>query len=193
MVSADPMRALLADPPVLVDEYQRVGGLWDEVKDLVDRDPTPGRVLLTGSAPPSGGALGCREDRRASDASPDDPGAGGQHPHGIDARALHRVGHDHRLLPAEARRLHGPDPVLGFPRLQHLRSRALRTQLDGYLDRIVERDVPEAGQRVRRPATLTAWLRAYGAAVSTPTSWDKIRDAASPGQSAKPAKSTTIH
>jgi len=34
--------------------------------------------------------------------------------------------------------------------------------------------------------------RAYAAAVSTPTSWEKIRDAASPGQGDKPAKTTTI-
>jgi predicted AAA+ superfamily ATPase len=80
----------------------------------------------------------------------------------------------------------------GFPGLQHLSGAALTAQLDGYIERIVDRDMPEAGLRVRRPATLKAWLRAYGAAVATPTSWEKIRDAASPGHGDKPAKTTTL-
>jgi hypothetical protein len=54
----------------------------------------------------------------------------------------------------------------GLPGLQHLNGRPLQTQLDGYLERIVDRDMSEAGRNVRRPATLTAWLRAYAAAVS---------------------------
>lgn len=58
VVEADPLLALRADPPVLFDEYQRVESLWDEVKDFVDRNPTPGRVLLTGSAPPPGAHSG---------------------------------------------------------------------------------------------------------------------------------------
>jgi uncharacterized protein len=80
----------------------------------------------------------------------------------------------------------------GFPAFQHLSGVALSTQLDDYIDRIVDRDMPEAGLRVRRPATLKAWLSAYGAAVATATTWEKIRDAASAGQSEKPAKTTTL-
>jgi predicted AAA+ superfamily ATPase len=68
----------------------------------------------------------------------------------------------------------------------------LQVQLDGYLERIVERDMNEGGHTVRRPATLTAWLRAYAAAVSTTTSWDKVRDAASPGTGSPPARKTTV-
>ena len=192
VVSADPTRALLADPPVLVDEYQRVGGLWDEVKDLVDRDPTPGRVLLTGSAPPSGAHSGAGRIAALRMRPLTIPERGASIPT-VSMRELF-TGSATITGSCPLRLADYTELILssGFPGLQHLRGRALRTQLDGYLDRIVERDVPEAGQRVRRPATLTAWLRAYGAAVSTPTSWDKIRDAASPGQSAKPAKSTTI-
>ena len=50
----------------------------------------------------------------------------------------------------------------------------------------------EAGHRVRRPATLQAWMRAYAAATATTTSWEKIRDAAGPGSDTRPARSTTI-
>jgi predicted AAA+ superfamily ATPase len=56
----DPTReAALGDPagfiaglhaPVLIDEIQRAPGLLLEIKKVVDRDTTPGRFLLTGSA-----------------------------------------------------------------------------------------------------------------------------------------------
>jgi predicted AAA+ superfamily ATPase len=73
-----------------------------------------------------------------------------------------------------------------------LHGRGLRTQLDGYLTRIVERDFPELGHSVRNPVALRHWMQAYAAASSTSASFEKIRDAASAGHSEKPAKSTTI-
>lgn len=45
----------------------------------------------------------------------------------------------------------------GFPGLQHLRGRALQIQLDGYLERIVDRDMSEEGHRVRRPLRVRVW------------------------------------
>ncbi|GAA4923585.1 hypothetical protein LX16_5292 [Stackebrandtia albiflava] len=47
---ADPVEFLTADGTVLVDEVQLVPDLWLAIKYLVDRDPRPGRFLLTGSA-----------------------------------------------------------------------------------------------------------------------------------------------
>ncbi|MGW4739722.1 AAA family ATPase [Nocardia xishanensis] len=35
---------------MLIDEVQRVPELWLAIKHAVDRDPRPGRFLLTGSA-----------------------------------------------------------------------------------------------------------------------------------------------
>src|SRR5690606_18512360 len=63
-------------------------------------------------------------------------------------------------------------------------------QLDAYLPRIVEHDMPEAGITLRRPAALRSWLRAYAAATSTTADYTKILDAATAGQSAKPARAT---
>lgn len=54
-----PAEAALRDPagfiagldgPVLIDEIQRAPELLLEIKKAVDRDTTPGRFLLTGSA-----------------------------------------------------------------------------------------------------------------------------------------------
>ncbi|GIF00155.1 ATP-binding protein [Paractinoplanes rishiriensis] len=48
--AADPVGFLQHDGLMLIDEVQRVPDLWLAVKYLVDRDPRPGRFLLTGSA-----------------------------------------------------------------------------------------------------------------------------------------------
>ena len=88
------------------------------------------------------------------------------------------------------RRRIGPEPrgitsissCSGFPAFQRLTGRSLRAQLDGYLDRIVDVDLEESGLRVRRPATVRAWLRAFAAATATSASWEKIRAAATPGR-----------
>ena len=54
--SADPHVLLRGDPPVLLDEWQRVPAVWDLVRRAVDQDSNPGRFLLTGSATPTGPA-----------------------------------------------------------------------------------------------------------------------------------------
>lgn len=79
----------------------------------------------------------------------------------------------------------------GFPGIRHLASRARRAQLDGYIQRIVERDFEEVGHRLRNPAALRRWMTAYAAATSTSASFETIRDAATGGNADKLAKSTT--
>ena len=46
----DPVRFVRHDHLMLIDEVQRVPDLWLAIKELVDREPRPGRFLLTGSA-----------------------------------------------------------------------------------------------------------------------------------------------
>lgn len=48
--AADPTAFVHHDTLVLIDEVQRVPDLWLAIKHEVDRDPRPGRFLLTGSA-----------------------------------------------------------------------------------------------------------------------------------------------
>lgn len=48
--AADPVRFVQHDGLMLIDEVQRVPDLWLTIKNTVDRDPRPGRFLLTGSA-----------------------------------------------------------------------------------------------------------------------------------------------
>jgi hypothetical protein len=46
----DPVGFLDFDGLMLIDEVQRVPDLWLAIKNAVDRDPKPGRFMLTGSA-----------------------------------------------------------------------------------------------------------------------------------------------
>ncbi|MGI8806842.1 MAG: ATP-binding protein [Acidimicrobiales bacterium] len=79
---------------------------------------------------------------------------------------------------------------VGVPRPAGSRHRARRAQLDGYLDRIIDRDFAEVGQPTRTAGALRRWMTAYGAATATTASFDVIRDAATPGERDKPAKAT---
>jgi len=79
----------------------------------------------------------------------------------------------------------------GFPGLRRFTGRALRTQLDGYLRRIIDTDFEEQGLIVRRPETLRRWMTAYAAATATTASYEALRDAATGGQGDKPSKTTT--
>jgi predicted AAA+ superfamily ATPase len=78
----------------------------------------------------------------------------------------------------------------GFPGIRDLPERARQLQLDSYLARIVERELPEAGVSVRRPAALRAWLAAYAAATATTAAYTTILAAATPGEGDKPARQT---
>ncbi|MDQ6737983.1 MAG: DUF4143 domain-containing protein [Gemmatimonadota bacterium] len=80
----------------------------------------------------------------------------------------------------------------GFPGIRQLSGRAHRTQLDGCLERIVDRDFEDAsGKRVRYPRVLRRWLTAYAAAISTTATQEAIRDAATGGEADKPARTST--
>jgi uncharacterized protein len=192
IVRADPT-VIAADPtPLLVDEWQRVPGTFDQVRRLVDADSAGGRFLLTGSAPTTqthSGAGRITTMRMRPMTLPErgvltptvsmaDLLNGSRSLHGRSALGLH--GYVDELVAG------------GFPGMRGLTMRALNRQLDSYLERIVDHDLAEAGLVVRRPATVMAWLRAYAAATGSSASWEKVRDAATSGVADKPAKTTTI-
>jgi hypothetical protein len=192
LVEADPSIVASDEPPVLLDEWQRCPGLWDAVRHMVDADGSAGRFLLTGSPPGSGMHSGAGRIASVrmrpftlSERGVGDPTvsfralAGGRRPNIRGRTAV--------TLPVYV------DEILagGFPGMRHLAGRSLVTQLDGYLERIVDHDLSEAGFTVRRPAAVRSWLRAYAAAIGTTASWEKIRDAATSELASKPSRPTT--
>lgn len=193
ILRGDPDRLIRGERPVLVDEWQRFPRSWDIIRRAVDADRTGGQFLLTGSAAPID--------------QPIHSGAGRivtlrMRPLSIAERALVVPTVSLRdLLSGRRPNIDGSSPIglegytgeivaSGFPAIRPLRPRARRIELDGYIERIVERDFEEQGRRVRNEAALRRWMTAYAAATSTTTSYEAIRDASTPGEGDKPNKIT---
>ncbi len=191
IAAADVDQMLRGDPPVLLDEWQQAPDVWDAVKRAVDRDSTGGRFLLTGSLPPRGTHSGAGRITvmRMRPLTLAERG----HPTSVSLTGLLQ-GRGEVRGDTDMSLAGYVDEILasGLPGLRHLTGRALQAQLDGYLDRVVDRDMAEAGLKVRRPETVRGWLRAYAAAVSTVTSAEKIRRAATGGDDAGLPRSTTL-
>ena len=195
IAAADPTVLLRNPQPVLLDEWQHVPAIWDAVRAAVDRDPTPGRFLLAGSAtptrPPSHSGAGRIVRVRMRPLSLAERGLGEPT---VSLAALLRgaqakaEGHTSLGLADYTEEI----VASGFPGIRRLSGRALRAQLDGYLERIVDRDFEEQGHTVRRPQTLRRWMAAFAAATATTTSLEKIRNAATAGAEDVPAKTTVI-
>lgn len=193
-IAADPELILRRARPLLVDEWQKVPEVWDVVRRAVDEDPTGGQFLLTGSASPR---LGVTTHSGAGRI-----GRLRMRPMTLSERGIGEPCVSLADLLSGARSQLGgtcelrlPDYVdeilaSGFPGLRSLSARALRFQLDSYLRSVVDRDVPEHGLNVRRTEVMLAWLRAYASATATTASYSQILDAATPGQSDKPARAT---
>lgn len=186
--------------PVLVDEWQRHPPIWDYVRRRVDAGVAPGSYLLTGSAVPAKAPVHSGAGRIVSIR---------MRPLSI-AECLAETSSGSRPTVSLADMLAGTRPAIGgstevdldwyveqilasgFPGIRSLPVRARRAQLDSYLDRIVERDFPEQGRVVRRPALLRSWLTAYAAATAGTTSYNALGRAATPGEGTVPARETTI-
>ena len=195
VIGSDPRRVTDGEPPVLIDEWQRLPVSWDLVRRAVDADPQPGRFLLTGSATPA--------------QAPAHTGAGR-----IITMRLRPLSLAERelaaptvsladLLTGDRPRLDGAagvdveryaDEIIrsGLPGIRPHPDRVRRGLLDGYIDQILSHDIHQFGHTFRDDGSLRRWMTAYAAAVSTATSFEKIRDAASAGEADKPARTTTI-
>jgi predicted AAA+ superfamily ATPase len=195
IVSAAPQRIATLPTPVLLDEWQRLPGVWDRVRRAVDDDPTPGRFLLTGSAAPAH--------------APVHSGAGRI----VDLRMRPLSLAERDLGPTTvslAELLTGTRPAVegrtevdlagyveeilrsGLPAVREYSARARRAQLDAYLRAVVTHELTDAEVVVRRPAALMAWLTAYAAATSTTASYETILAAATPAEGSKPTKVTAM-
>lgn len=193
IAEADLDRLLSAPAPVLIDEWQHLPPVWDKVRRAVDAGAPPGRFLLTGSASPkdtgahSGGGRIVSLRMRPLSLAERLPGS-----------ATVSLG---KLLAGGRPSVSGRTPVglgdytdeilrSGFPGLRGLTGRPLRAQLDGYVQRVVDRDFPELGHPVRNPSALRRWMTGFAAATSTTTSFEKIRSASTSGHETMPARTT---
>jgi len=194
VAKADPAQLLEGERPVLIDEWQRLPEVWDLVRRAVDDGAPPGSFLLTGSAVP--------------DPPPTHSGAARivtvrMRPLALSERLQSATVSLAALLSGEQAPVSGSTDVAladyteevlasGLPGLRSLSGRARRRQLEGYVDQVVDRDIPdETGVGIRNPEALRRWMVAYAAATSTTASFETVRDAASAGHDDKPSKKTT--
>ncbi len=195
IVRSAPERLGRMQRPLLIDEWQRAPEVWDLVRRRVDADASGGQFLLTGSATPTGAPIHSGAGRIVSLR---------MRPMSLAERGLESPTVRVKDLLAGRASVDGTTAVTvsdyareivssGFPGIRSLPPRARRAQLDSYIDRIIDREFAEHGQRVRRPETLRAWLTAYAAAIASTASYATILEAATPGQPDKPARSTTTH
>jgi predicted AAA+ superfamily ATPase len=194
LIESDPSR-LVGTDAVLIDEWQRLPATWDVVRRAVDAGARPGQFLLTGSASAqhagthsgAGRILKVRMrpmtliERR------------------VEIPSVSLSG----LLSGSKPTIRGGTTVVltdyvseiirsGFPAIRTLGDRMRRSQLAGYLERVIDHDFSDVtGRRLRNPTALRRWLAAYAAATATTTSFEKIRDAATSREGDKAAKSTT--
>jgi uncharacterized protein len=192
---ADSRRLLEGKPPILIDEWQRLPESWDWVRRAVDEDPSPNRFLLTGSAspvdPPTHSGAGRIVRLRMRPLSLAE--------RGLDAPTVSLAA----LVSGRRPSVTGATPAAlreyaeeifasGFPAVRRLRGRALRAQLESYIERVVDRDFQEVGYAVRNPDALRAWMRAYAAATATIATLETIRDAATAGEADKPSRGVVL-
>ena len=178
-----------------MDEWQQLPEIWNSVRRNVDEGAPAKRFLLTGSATPV-------------DQSGTHSGAGR-----ILSARMRPLTFYERYRPSNPvslrSLLRGEQPVIegftdvslndyvkaivegGFPATLGQPDRVCRAYLDAYVQRIIDRDIPELGHSVRYPETLKRWMQAYAAASSSTTSYSRILDATTAGDSVQPAKTTT--
>jgi len=193
-VAANPDLITALDPPVFIDEWQLEPQVWEEVRTAVDASPQRGtRFILAGSASAAPGARihsGVGRIVRLT-----------MRPMALSERGIATPSVSLRELATGGADIAGAtsitandyvDEILnsGFPGIRGLSERNRDRQLDSYLARIVDSDLRDNGITVRRPQTLRAWLRAYGAATASTADYTKILNAATPGEADKPAKAT---
>ncbi|TWS18877.1 ATP-binding protein [Tsukamurella asaccharolytica] len=181
---------------VLLDEWQKIPQIWDAVRRRVDAGAPPARFLMTGSATPI-------------DPTGTHSGAGRilslrMRPMGLHERGLVEPTVSLSALLSDAsgaiagescfglREYAEAIVASGFPGIMTAVPRLRRRMLDAYIQRVIDRDLPEQGYDVRRPETLRRWLSAYAAASSTTAAYSSLLDATTGGDGSQPAKTTTV-
>lgn len=196
LLKADPSFAGAPAGTLLIDEWQRFPAAWDSVRRQVDDGAPAGRFLLTGSATPAAGVDTHTGAGRILSLRMRPMALYERHPASptVSLRAL---------LHGDAAAIAGSTTLTvadyfaaieagGFPGITGQSPRLRRGLLDAYVQRIIDRDLPDHGVSVRRPETLRRWLAAYAAASSMTTSYSRLLDATTGGDGSQPAKTTTI-
>ncbi|CAM2751424.1 ATP-binding protein [Actinomyces slackii] len=169
LAQSSPETALEGETPRLLDEWQLVPGLWNEVRHAVDRRRAPGQFILTGSASPDEDPL------RHS-------GAGRMQSLLLRTMTLYETGHSTGEV-SLARLMSGREPELaesgvelagvverlvvgGWPGWFDVNERRARARMESYIQDIVEHEYATVAGGRRDPRRFRAYLVALAGLVS---------------------------
>lgn len=192
LLGSDLRRVVTGPSPILLDEWTEWPRAWDLVRHAVDDGAAPGTFLLTGSATPV-----ARVHSGAGRIIPVQ-----MRPMTLPERGIAQPAVSLGDLIHGTEEVHGEtdlrlDDLIelicrsglpGAPRVGGWR--ATQAFLDGYLERLFDHEVEAVDGARRETVLLRQWATAYAAATATTASYEKLRDAASPGEAHKPARST---
>lgn len=180
---------------IFIDEWQHFPDSWNQVRRAVDDGAKPGSFLLAGSATPA-------------DSAGTHSGAGRivslrMYPMGFSERAVVTptvslaglLSGDEGMPVAGETDFAAADyaeeiAASGFPGIRGYQARYRQAQIDSYLERIIDRDLPDAGFASRDRDTLRRWMTAYASGVSTTLSQTKLIKAVYAASEKVPATST---
>ena len=195
IAQADPDGILDAVSPILVDEWQRYAPIWDAVKRNVDIEDKDGIFILTGSAyvPDAtvhSGALRIHELRMRPMTLPEREVV-------TPTVSLRSLLNGEKDIKGSVENFGLSEYVKeiaasGFPGIRKMSAKLQSAELGSYLNNIVNKDFVEAGHKIRKPAALLSWLRAYAAATATNMSYEKIRGMTIHGEETAPSKPTAL-
>ena len=179
--------------PIFIDEWQTIPDSWNKIRHYVDDGASAASFLLAGSATPA-------------DPQGTHTGAGRiislrMRPMGLHERNVHPTTVSLNQLFSSTSPVEGTSSFemrdyteeimrSGLPGIRNFSKRGRTVQLESYLTRIVDRELPDAGYNLRNPQHFHQWLRAYAAATGTTTSYAKL-SAAVHQDGTQPAKITT--
>ena len=197
-ISNMPDILLSEKPPILIDEWQRIPPVWDNVRRAVDDGAKPGTFLLTGSIANTDTNIhsgAARIIRRK------------MYPLSLEERAIEKPTVSLAQMfsgdkPFESK-IEGKTDVSpshyifeiaasGLPEFRNLSLESRKIALESYFDNLLSHEFNQQGVRLRQPETMRRWLRAFAAAVSTDAGYNEILDASTAGEGNKPVAKTTI-
>ncbi|MGH3504168.1 MAG: ATP-binding protein [Nocardioidaceae bacterium] len=166
-VGLDPQSLFTGEAPILFDEWQLEPDIWNRIRRQVDDRQAKGQFVLTGSARP-------RDDANRHS------GAGRFSVMQMRPMSLYESGHSNgeislrSLLDGQTQTGLGThltfDDLLkrivigGWPELVSTDEEFVRNWLDGYLQQVIEVDIPDMGHR-RNPGNLSRLLESLARGV----------------------------
>ena len=172
-----PGQLLIGARPRLLDEWQIIPEVWDQVRRAVDRESNPGQFILTGYATPAddhtrhtGAGRFMRQRMRTLSWWEHDPGFGAVSLSGLFEGERPAGEPDVLTFEEVLGRLLRP----GFPAWREAPPEDATLLLRGYLDEIIRTDLSRLGGIRNSPAVVEALLTAIAASSASAVSFQTL-------------------